>query len=41
MLVTPVVTVGPDDANALYFDAVLTVEPNTRYLERVITDALA
>ena len=36
-----VVTVAPDDANALYFDAVLTVAPNTRYLERVVTDALS
>jgi iron complex transport system substrate-binding protein len=36
-----VVTVAPDDANALYFDAVLTVAPNTRYLERVVTAALA
>jgi iron complex transport system substrate-binding protein len=36
-----VVTAAPDDANALYFDAVLTVEPNTDYLERVVADALA
>ena len=36
-----VVTVAPDDANALYFDAVLTVEPNTDYLERVATEAVA
>jgi iron complex transport system substrate-binding protein len=35
-----VVTAAPDDANALYFDAVLTVEPNVDYLERVITGAL-
>ena len=36
-----VVEVGEDDANALYFDSVLTVEPNTRYLERVVSQALA
>lgn len=35
-----VVEVGEDDANALYFDSVLTVEPNARYLERVVTTAL-
>lgn len=35
-----VVEVGEDDANALYFDAVLTVEPNTRYLERTVTTLL-
>lgn len=32
--------VGEDDANALYVDSVLTVEPNTRHLERTVTDAL-
>lgn len=35
-----VIEVGEDDANALYFDSVLTIEPNTHYLEGVVTRTL-
>ena len=35
-----VVEVAEDDANALYFDSVLTVEPNARFLQRTLTAAV-
>ena len=35
-----VVEVAEDDAHALYFDSVLTVEPNAAYLERVVRTSL-
>jgi iron complex transport system substrate-binding protein len=36
-----VVEVPEDESHSLYFDSVLTVEPNARLLERVLRDAVA